>query len=590
MIRGRAGAPSSATVLQANAEMDRRRDEEGVQVASRGAQPTQTLHAELPANKWVYVSALVLIVGIILALLALCSSDSSAPPTSAEATATATPTPPPVAGQPVPCPEEPPPADRPASAAGGVPLSALDLFTQNDSRWGRKVYAKADDPVDVCGTTIGSCGCAMTSLTNVLRAFDILKMPDGSDLTPEAVNDYFNRGATRVSGGWVSKGYYLNNVLWTSVNELSADISRQRPGTPQIAFMPSWGSGTEAEIKKELAEGRPVILELFLQTPRYTGPHFVMASSLDSTGRIVIKDPSHPEPRYYESYTQFIRNSRLFRLIDVGFDLSGTLVVASGKDRVVVKDSQGREAGTQGGANADEAIKTSKKDIPGSTVDFQQNLSDALCQRAQRPTADTGNITIWVPGDGQVQVDPGSGPDKVCGSVAVIRYARDGSSTLEVVRDTNCEPEPTPTTGPTETPTPPATPTRTPTPPTTTDPTRPPPPTATDTPTPTPTDTPTPTATPTPRPRKPIVALFCPDTRQATFTCTAEVQNDYDTIRWFLDNAPMSSGTNDQLQITQKVPPGPSGTQFTVTVSVCYSVTGLCTSESRTATILFVPG
>ena len=121
----------------------------------------------------------------------------------------------------------------------------------------------------------------MTSLTNVLRVFDILKMPDGSDVTPQAVNDYFNRGAVRVSGGWASKGYYQNNVLWTSLNELSAEIARARPGTPQIAYIPSWGSGSQAELKAELAKGRPAILELFLRTPGYTGPHFIIASSLD---------------------------------------------------------------------------------------------------------------------------------------------------------------------------------------------------------------------------------------------------------------------------------------------------------------------
>ena len=524
------------------------------------------LKATITGNQWLASSGAVAIIGMIVALFAFCSGGGKPAPPSPDETPTAIATAQPGELPPVPCPPEPN-TPTPAPLVGS-PASAgpHELLTQKDSRWGRQVYAKADDPVDVCGTTIASCGCAMTSLTNVLRVFDILKMPDGSDVTPQAVNDYFNRGAVRVSGGWASKGYYQNNVLWTSLNELSAEIARARPGTPQIAYIPSWGSGSQAELKAELAKGRPAILELFLRTPGYTGPHFIIASSLDGD-RIVIKDPSHDEPRYYESYIPYIQSSRLFRVIDAGFDLSGTLIVASGKDRLLVTDAEGRQVGTEAGANPQDTLKSSKKDIPGATIDFQQSISDAVCQRKKAPAADAGNFTVWIPGPGPVNINIGPGPDKACGTVAVIRYASDGTSTIELVENTNCDKVPTPTVEP-PTPTPTITPTptvtRTPTkvPPGVTPPTSTPTPTPSNTPTPTatatytPTETPTNTSTPTP------TATFTPsptpsNTATATPTnipgptfvgwgspacsiaantlrCTARVQGPYTYLRWRL--------------------------------------------------------
>jgi hypothetical protein len=435
----------------------------------------------------------------------------------------------------------------PAAAAGPA-----ELFSQKDARWGSAVYAKADNPVDECGTTIGQCGCAMTSATNVLRLFGQLTMPDGQPVTPKAVNDFFNQGAKRVGGTWVSLGYFNNNVDWFAINTLSMEIEKAHPGARRIEFVPTWGNGSVEEMKNELRQGRPVILQLFLRSPRYTGPHFVMASGLDGE-RVVVKDPSYQESRYLDGYLPYIQNSRLFRLADASQPQRGIAVTMSSKDRIRVVDSQGRVVGTFEGNSPEEAVARAKRDLPGAVLTYQPAWRDATCQK-QSSAADDGVFQVYIPGgDDTYRIET---EDKDGGGCAVLvtRFEADGTITREVIENPDCKglnyppraetPAAGPTTPPTEIPTP--TPRAGVTPPTSTPTPRPTPvpPTAT------PTDTPLPpTATPTRGPQPPTaVSIVPPCSARATpvpnavsptwrvaITCNAQVLGTFTSSSWSLN-------------------------------------------------------
>ena len=96
------------------------------------------------------------------------------------------------------------------TASGGeIPKSSNTsggpYFAQNDPRWANDEYAKAGDPQfgpDWCGTTIAQCGCAMTSVTTVMALYNILTMPDGSDLThnPSMTGSTATRGKPPAAG------------------------------------------------------------------------------------------------------------------------------------------------------------------------------------------------------------------------------------------------------------------------------------------------------------------------------------------------------------------------------------------------------
>ena len=68
-----------------------------------------------------------------------------------------------------------------------------ELFFQNDARWGNIEYDHATSlagGTDWCGNTIAGCGCAMTSVANILSLFGVLATPDGQELNPQAFDNW----------------------------------------------------------------------------------------------------------------------------------------------------------------------------------------------------------------------------------------------------------------------------------------------------------------------------------------------------------------------------------------------------------------
>jgi pSer/pThr/pTyr-binding forkhead associated (FHA) protein len=260
-------------------------------------------------------------------------------------------------------------------------------YSQNDPAWGNVEYAKAKDPdftPDWCGTTIEQCGCALTSVATIMSLFQVVAMPDGAELNPQTVNEWFNRQATKTSKGWVSQGYIYGDVIWTAVNQLSGEIAKARPGTPTVRFA-RIGTGSDEEIRTELQAGRFVILEV--------PGHFIAAVGIEGD-KILINDPYYRDRKTLNAYTGKVKSSVLF---ETSSDLSGVVITAPRNVRLKVTDKQGRVVGTLNTGSAEDAAKGAQAGIPGSSYTTRAAWRDPTCVESP-PPADAGTNQIVLPG------------------------------------------------------------------------------------------------------------------------------------------------------------------------------------------------
>ncbi len=316
-----------------------------------------------------------------------------------------------------------------ASATSAAPPSdQVALFYQNSGAWSSQEYARSTElppnGKDWCGTTIAQCGCAMTSVANILAMFQITADPEGRALDPGTLNDWLNRDAEFIDGrGWVSAGYFLGNIIWSDVQPFTARLRDIDPTIPLIRYR-GVGSGSEEELRAELAEGHPVVLEV--------PGHFIAAVGIEAgTDEILIHDPFYPDRTRLSQYPTEILSSRLFEPVDAG-GAGGLLVTASPGLRIEVTDADGNVVGTLDDRPPQELGDVAERQIDGASYSFESAFRDPTCTERE-PPADAGATTVYVPspeaGDYRVRVvDAGGG-----GCVGVYRYASDGSLQSEQV-------------------------------------------------------------------------------------------------------------------------------------------------------------
>lgn len=492
-----------------------------------------------------------------------------------------------------------------AAAPGGG--SGAPFFAQNDPQWATQEYAKAMDPEfgpDWCGSTIAQCGCAMTSVATVMALFEIVTMPDGSELTPAALNTWLNGQATKTTRGWVSQGYVYGDVLWTAVNQLSAEIAAKRPGTRTLRFA-GLGTGSDDEIRSELRAGRPIILAV--------PGHYIAAVGLDGD-KILINDPFFRDRKTLDFYQGKILNSVKF---EPSADVSGVVISAPSDVRLRVTDKEGRVVGTLNAGDPAAAEKAAQRGIPGASYDLKAAFRDPNCIESPPPPG-AGVNQITLPGraeDYKVEaLNADGGPAQFAihsydskGNVSIKTQASDGPIVADLSYDPTDTSGPNVATRPGVTPSPepsvgaaaagPSRTTRSPSPspgvsPSTS-------PTAPGT-TPVPggttpggsPTTPPGTATGTPTP-PPLVApqavnLACGTSisqspKNAVVDCTGQVQGTFTTTRWSVNgvNAPGGGQTTFSTNFT-------SDTTATIQLTAC-NVT-VCTSASRQVVVSFAGG
>lgn len=435
-------------------------------------------------------------------------------------------------GNPTPLPQQ-----TPVPATGGESTGSLALFAQNDPTWGAQEYDHGRQQDVGCGTTIAECGCAMTSVATVLSLFQVLSTPDGNGLSPSTLNAWFNGGAKLTNAGWASQGYIYGNVVWSAVNNFKSTAAEQPGGTPTTVRFAGWGNGSEAEIRAELSRGRPVVLEV--------PGHYIAAVGLQGND-IIINDPYYKDRTTLASYAGRVKSSRKY---EPSSDLRAIMLSVPGGTRVQITDMQGRVVGTLATGAPSEAAAGAKRDIPGSSYQFEEQWRDPTCtERPPRDGAGVNTIFIPFPESGRYQVRAVNQEGNQT-SVAVYTYDVNGSATMNTheggkdlsfdfeynsgASTTTSTPTPTPTGTPAATPTIAATapanaaptlpaPTQPPAPTTVPPTTAPVPPTATAVP---PTSTPVP---PTPTPTFGPVTRFNVTPSPDTITCNGANQTTID--------------------------------------------------------------
>lgn len=136
----------------------------------------------------------------------------------------------------------------------------VPLIKQTDMQWKDATYDHASLQRLNCGTTIGDCGCALTSLAMMLNFHGVTKSPDGKATTPISLNEYFNKDAQCVSSGCVSQGYAFGNIIWSAADRYSADANKTY-GTQKIVSLndphsTQWDTQT---VSNDIKNNQPVI-------------------------------------------------------------------------------------------------------------------------------------------------------------------------------------------------------------------------------------------------------------------------------------------------------------------------------------------
>ena len=458
------------------------------------------------------------------------------------------------------------PADeRPAVPTGTAAASAAPLFAQIDPAWANDQYAKAGDPEfgpDWCGTTIEQCGCAMTSVATVMALFQDLTMPDGSQLDPKTLNDWFNLQARKTDKGWVSQGYVYGDVVWTAANQLSGEIAKVKPDARKVRFS-RIGTGSDEEIKSELKAGRPVILEV--------PGHWIAAIGLQGD-KILINDPYYRDRKTLDVYEGKVKSSVLFETTD---DLSAVVVSAPSNVRIRVTDKEGRVTGTLNTGTPEDAQKDAQTGIPGSSYSYRAAWRDPSCVESPPPPG-AGTNQIILPGskdDYKIEaVDAGGGPTSVAihtydhdGVVSVQTQDNPGPAVLAVSYDpsqanttVSLVPNAVPSTDAQPSPAPgsngvPAGGTGTPKPGSVT-------PTASKTSTVNPTSTPTLVPTPAPPSNVQVACTvqYAQSPKTATVNCNGTVDGTFTSANWTVNGVPYRLGER-QIHLQHDIPGGHDG-------------------------------
>jgi hypothetical protein len=153
----------------------------------------------------------------------------------------------------------------------------VELIKQTSSPWGDLIYDSAQQWSGQ--PTISRWGCALTSLTMVMRSYGLVTMPDGSSVTPAAVNAWL----LSEPDGYIGQGL-LN---WWAGTRLIAQISEQYSTAAQL--LPKLEFSYQAidwqtRLRQELDQQHPAIVQL--------PGHFVVVHGFSSANNdFLIHDP-----------------------------------------------------------------------------------------------------------------------------------------------------------------------------------------------------------------------------------------------------------------------------------------------------------
>lgn len=152
----------------------------------------------------------------------------------------------------------------------------VPLIKQSDSAWKDLEYDTAQNWSDQ--TSIGTWGCALTSMSMVLRYHGISTLLDGTPITPATLNQWLNSQPD----GYIGNGL----VNWVAVTRLTQKLSEQL-GTSKLEYG-RLAKISLPEIIEQIDQQQPLVLEIpghFLVGTGYT--------DTTPTADVFINDPAY---------------------------------------------------------------------------------------------------------------------------------------------------------------------------------------------------------------------------------------------------------------------------------------------------------
>lgn len=235
----------------------------------------------------------------------------------------------------------------------------VPLFKQTDAQWSSEAYDHAVEADLDCGTTVGQCGCAMTSIAMVLKYHGVDRLPTGEELTPETLNNYFIKDEICGVGGCASKGYAYGAVRWNATNSLTKEAF-DLFGSPKVQFVGGGGFDEEV-VRRDILQGNPVILK----TPNIS--HWIVAKGF-TEDTFNIHDPAFSRTTLDDpAYGNAASVIRRYKKVNSDFSLIEAFVKTPGN--ILITDMYGRRAGWD--LESGQVVE----EIPGSSYVFEPDVS-----------------------------------------------------------------------------------------------------------------------------------------------------------------------------------------------------------------------
>lgn len=266
-----------------------------------------------------------------------------------------------------------------------------------------------------CGTTIGGCGCAITSSAMLLNYYGANKAPNGQPTNPATLNDWLKQNS----------GYAFGALKWNSVAAYSVKANTAF-GTQKIRFV-SVGSANDFQtLDSDLANKKPDILE--------EPGHFIVASEKNSP-TYAISDPAYQSRQTLAAYQNSFSSMRRFEKTNT--DLSALYISTPTPNDLFITDSLGRRAGK------DPQSGQVLTEIPNSYYFLEPSLIDQTQQNAQTPNSGVSTLVIINPPQDTFNLQSQSGPIDVSaydtyGNIKVKNFSPISPDSFEI----NYSPEP----------------------------------------------------------------------------------------------------------------------------------------------------
>lgn len=180
-------------------------------------------------------------------------------------------------------------------------------YKQTDPQWANQEYDSASS-WSPATPFMSDWGCAVTSVVMIMNFHGINKLPDGSNLTPETLNNWLKSQAD----GYVHGGL----VNWLAISRLTKQIANQY-STPKLEYSRSNGAD-KTKAFQEIEANKPVMLEI--------AGHFLVGKGKQNED-LVINDPYYNYNLFAE-HNKPLLSTRTFQPSNT--DLSGIILATTG--------------------------------------------------------------------------------------------------------------------------------------------------------------------------------------------------------------------------------------------------------------------